>query len=522
MKKSTITGLSALPLALASSACASPAAGAQESRQQPAQQPNVVYIMTDQQSYYMISEITKNLGKDPYANNTYFQTPNIDRLVRSGYTFSNCYAANPVSGPSRFALLTGESPNAHGMTGNFSPGGKNGERIMSVITSRAMGTLFRGAGYRTYYGGKVHLPWADGRGGNHSIYDAPNAYGFDEYLCTDDRNVLARTGVEFINNYKEKEPFLLFLSFINPHDICASTFFFSDKAAEGFDEESQPARENQVRYREMYKRMNPALFKGEQLAKAPLNAERTDRYPVINFKGPKITPDQFKVLNWLYYRLTEQVDAEIGQVLDALEKSPYKNNTLIVFTSDHGEMGGSHHLSGKNIPYQECQRVPLIFVGKGIPKGRIDNTTPVCNGWDMLPTMLDLAGVEVPSELLGKSLKGKVIQDKALDRKYLFFESANSFGVLDGGRYKYYRMVPNSTYAIEGGDEVLFDLKSDPGELHNLAYDNGMSYKLSELRAALKVEMDLRGVTFEAITKNVAATGNAAKSPTAPKTAKKK
>jgi choline-sulfatase len=457
--------------------------------------------MTDQQSYYMISAITNALDPaSPYANNNYFKTPNLDRLVKSGYTFSNCYAANPVSGPSRYALLTGESPNAVGMTGNFSPGGENGEKIMSIITTRAMGTLFKNAGYQTCYGGKVHLAWADGRSGKGSINDAPFKYGFDNYMTEDDRAILAQKGAEFITTYKDKDPFLLFLSFMNPHDICMTQLLFNNKKVEefeGLEGLEWRSRINQIAWSEVYYKMDHKKFEGEELAKLPANSAPTDKFPLaLGGRTVKFDDEyRMKVHLWFYYRLVEQVDAEIGQVLDALENSPHRDNTIIVFTSDHGEMAGSHGLTGKNFPYEECQKVPMIFAGKGVKKGVIDNTTPVCNGWDLLPTMLDIAGLEIPKELHGMSLYKQITTGKSIKRKYLYYETVNSYGVLENGRYKYTRLMPSRK--ITDGNEALFDLEKDPGELHNLVFDKSYTAKLSKLRTALAAEMKFRGTSFE-------------------------
>lgn len=485
MRHNTITGLTALPLLVATSMY-----GADE-------RSNVLYIMTDQQSYYMISAITESLDSDPYANNPYFSTPNLDRLVKSGYTFSNCYAAHPVSGPSRLALLTGESPNSFGMTGNFSPGGENGERLVSVISSRAMGNLFKNAGYQTYYGGKVHLPWANGRSDKGSIYEKPTKYGFDHYITDDDRNDLAIKGAEFFSEYKEKDPFLLFLSFMNPHDICMTQVLFNNKNLEDFkaDEIDMRARRNQLRYRQVYRDMDPAQFEGEQLAKLPANINPTDKFP-LNAKNRQfeLTPYNCKVHMWFYYRLMEQVDKEIGVVLDALEKSQYKDNTLIVFTSDHGEMATSHGMVGKNVPYQECQKVPMIFAGKGIKQGVIDNTTPVCNGWDLLPTMLDMASIDIPHEIKGLSLYKTITTGAKVNRKHIYYETVNSFGVLEDGRYKYTRF--GSTKLPQNEAEALFDLKTDPGELHNLVFDESYAKRLKVLREVLEVEMKHFGTSW--------------------------
>lgn len=476
MKNNRIAGLTAAPILLSASGFAS-------------EPSNVVFIITDQQSYYLISAISNSLGSEPYGGNSYFKTPNLDRLVKSGYTFSNCYAGSPISVPSRFALFTGESPNAYGVKGNISP---KGDRITSLTRTRAMGTLFRNAGYNTYYAGKTHLPWAAGNPGSKAMFEPPTAYGFDNYLSDNGREVLAEKGAEFFAFHQGKEPFLLVLSFINPHDICQSNLLFGDKQLEDFPEETWETRRNQFAYRDIYQSMDSALFEDDRLAELPFNVVPTEGFPLGKIGRNNFTASKMRAHRWFYYRLVEQVDREIGQVLDALEKSPYKDNTLLVFTSDHGDMAGSHGLIGKVLPYEESQRVPLIFVGKGISQGVIDHTTPVNNGWDLLPTMLEMAGIAKPGELKGVSLYGTITEGKPVDRNYLYFESPKSYGVVENGRYKYIRFMPSKE--LVGGDEVLFDLEKDRGELHNLAGDASCAPKIAALRQVLIREMESRGI----------------------------
>jgi len=175
--------------------------------------------------------------------------------------------------------------------------------------------------------------------------------------------------------------------------------------------------------------------------------------------------DQWGLYRWMYHRLTESVDAEIGQVLDALDRSGLKDNTIIVFTSDHGDMGGSHQMVGKGTPFEECLTVPFIFVGKGIKKGGCDTETLVCNGWDFIPTICDLTGVPYANDLDGISLAplltGKGTFKK---REYVFMESAVSFVVSDG-KMKY------AVFEAPGNPELFVDLKNDPGETVNLDKD---------------------------------------------------
>lgn len=344
-----------MPFAMASSICCANTTISEIADQgkENGKAPNFLYIMTDQQSYYMISAISSALKNDNYANLPYLHTPNLDRLVQSGYAFSNCYAAHPVSGPSRFALLTASSPNHYGMTGNFTPGGEKGDSMYEMIQERSMGVLFKNAGYNTYYGGKCHLPWANGTKGKGSILEPPYKYGFDEYITKYDRGELAVKGGKFFSEYNSDKPFLLFLSFMNPHDICMSQLLFGNKQMSDFDVDDIESwsRENQLRWRDVYQSLPQEDFKTDKYAKLPFNAAGTDIFPDVRIKRPYADSEvKTRAHIWFYYRLMEQVDAEIGMVLYGLENSPYKDNTIIVFTSDHGDMAGAHGATGKEPP----------------------------------------------------------------------------------------------------------------------------------------------------------------------------
>jgi choline-sulfatase len=158
---------------------------------------------------------------------------------------------------------------------------------------------------------------------------------------------------------------------------------------------------------------------------------------------------------WIYDQLTDSADVLIGKVLQALHKSEVEKNTIVVFTSDHGENNGSHRLDHKTVFYNEASRIPFIFAGKGIKSGVVINHH-VSMGLDLYPTLCDLAGIDVPDRLPGISLvpylKGK---DPSSLPKYTFLEDQIGFMVTDG-RFKY------SWYDDETNDQMLIDLKKDP------------------------------------------------------------
>jgi arylsulfatase A-like enzyme len=158
------------------------------------------------------------------------------------------------------------------------------------------------------------------------------------------------------------------------------------------------------------------------------------------------------------------VDKEIGIVLDALREAGLEDNTLIVFTSDHGDMDSAHRMEHKSVLYEESVRVPFIMSYKGmIPAGIVDNTHLISNGLDLLPTLCDYAGIEVPKVLNGRSLRTLAEEkNKQQWRDFVVSESQNG-RMLRTHRFKY------CVYDSGRHREQLIDLKHDPGEMKNLA-----------------------------------------------------
>jgi arylsulfatase A-like enzyme len=175
------------------------------------------------------------------------------------------------------------------------------------------------------------------------------------------------------------------------------------------------------------------------------------------------------------------VDKEIGIVLDALRDAGPEDNTLIVFTSDHGDMDSAHRMEHKSVLYEESVRVPFIMSYKGrIHTGMVDDTHLVSNGLDLLPTLCDYTGIEVPKGLHGRSLRplaeGKNTKQW---RDFVVSESQNG-RMLQTGRFKY------CIYDSGRHREQLIDLKRDPGEMKNLAKVDGYKDVLHKHRQYLR------------------------------------
>lgn len=424
--------------------------------------PNIILIMTDQQSYNAISA-----HADLYGG-SYFKTPNIDRLAKEGISFTRTYCANPVSVPSRFALFTGRFGGAYGVRDNQTRAAEETE-TRSMLATNGMGGVFERGGYDTYYGGKVHLPFSGTAGKNKMA--APIGYGFNDYFIKDEREALGVASAELIER-KAKEgadkPFLMVASFLNPHDICLES---STNVSATIKTDGSPRMKPIVECVQMMRTRAAAIdsveFYRKHAPQLPANLDATVGYPAMKKAPNKDFPDWYwRKYRWTYGQLVSLVDNHIGRILDALDRNPeLKKNTIVVFTSDHGEMQGAHRTVTKNLPYEECQRVPLIFAGRGIKAGARDNSL-VCNGVDLLPTLCELAGITAPKTdglSLASRMNGK---DKKTLRETLYVEGHDFLNVIDGAnKYTLFDKIGD-------GKEMLIDLHTDGGEMKNVLVGN--------------------------------------------------
>jgi arylsulfatase A-like enzyme len=436
------------------------------------ERPNILFLITDQQSSTMLSG----------AGNPWLKTPAMDRLAASGVRFEKAYCTNPVCLPSRFSFMTGRYPSAVGVRFN------EAEPTAAVhsMPGTALGHMFRAAGYQTVYGGKVHLP-----GPMRDI----RTCGFD-VLTRNDRDELAQACADFLRRKHEK-PFLMVGSFINPHDICYMA----------------------IRDYEPHRKVPPPLDEAMKLPPGVSEAEFYRQHcPPLpeNFEIPENEPDaitwltklrpfrqnarlnwseeRWRLHRWAYCRLTENVDAQIARVLAALREAGLAENTLVVLTSDHGDMDSAHRLEHKTVFYEEASRIPLILAYPGrIPAGRVNREHLVSNGLDLLPTLCDYAGIEVPAALQGKSLRPLAEgRSPGKWRETLFLESQIGYMVTDG-RYKYSAFDPDKG----ARREFLADLKTDPGEMRNLAGNAAAQGIIKRLRGSMADWQHQNGIRFQ-------------------------
>jgi arylsulfatase A-like enzyme len=415
--------------------------------------PNIVFIFSDDQCFDALGA----LGNDA------LETPNLDRLVRSGLTFTHAYNMGSWSGAVCVASRTMLN------TGRFV------WRAESVYASseqereegRWWSELIKAAGYDTYMTGKWHvrasaeksfafvtnvrpgMPNDTPEGYNRPIEGQPDAWSpydtrFEGFWKGGKHwsEVLADDAEAFLRQAAGRdEPFFMYLAFNAPHDPRQAPKEYVDRYP--LDKISVPAN------------FVPEYpFKDAMGCGRGLRDERLAPFPR--------TPYAVKVNRQEYYAITTHMDTQIGRILDALERTGKADRTYIIFTSDHGLAVGQHGLMGKQNMFDHSVRVPLILAGPGIPKDRrIDGDVYL---QDVMPTTLELAGAPVPAHVEFKSLMPIVRGQRQ-----------RNYDAIYGAYLQLQRMVRQDGFKLilypTIRQALLFDLQADPGETVDLADD---------------------------------------------------
>lgn len=429
------------------------------SAQQAVQKPNIMVIMTDQQS---ADAMSNRLG------NKYLKTPAMDYLANHGITFTKAYCANPLCIPSRASMFTGHYTHSVGIQMN------DNEKKLDPVRFVNMGLIFQQAGFATGYVGKWHMPYELKNQGSHGFeFLAHNkSVGMD--------SVIAGDAIQFLKQKREK-PFLLVASFCNPHNICE--WARGQKLPDGTigdppaAEFCPPVLPNQA----------PSRNESDIVTLLRSSAHASPMFPVGNFDEAK-----WRQYRWAYYRMIEKVDAEIGKILDELKRTGMDKHTVIVFLSDHGDSQGAHRLNQKTNFFEEVVNVPFVIAVPGMKKP-VKSEKLIQTGIDLIPTICDYAGIPIPTDLPGLSAKINLENGQEnLIRTFIVSEvkpvqgaaidglKPNPDGrMVRGDRYKYW------IYSQGNQRESLFDTKNDPGEMINLATDPKFQSILAEHRKML-------------------------------------
>ena len=445
--------------------------------------PNFLLIMTDQQRWDAIGA----------HGNPHIQTPNLDRLIDGGVTFRRAYAEAPECVPSRATLLTGKWSHNNGAYSNATPL-RDGEWTFA----RALGE----AGYECAGFGKMHFRPVRARHGferlelseevppspelddfltdlqatafahvdephgiRHHMYYLPQGSQLPDELHT--TTWTAQRTIDFLESRAGGDrPFFAFTSFINPHPPFEPTIPFASR--------HDPA-------------MMPPPVRGERDREAAWSLLRAQTYTKwMENTGEPLS----QAIKAAYYGSISQIDFQIGRMLDALERTGQRDNTLVVFVSDHGELLGDHYQWGKRSFYDSAARIPFVLNWPGTLAGG-GVRDELVGLRDLAPAFLALAGADGDGSLDGEDLlpvaSGEAVAWRNITFGELFDDDRATFMACDG-RWKY-------AYAVNGGREMLFDLESDPDELVNLAGDAAAERERVRLRRELVEFFAREGLT---------------------------
>lgn len=446
--------------------------------------PNVLFILVDQlRSPCWTPEL---------------ETPNMDRLASEGVSFENHFVSASVCSPSRACLLTGTHTTQNHILINCDF--VNGDRQPSLDPSMpTIGALFRDAGYRTPYKGKWHLTLSKDRHPRDPLLDygfelwqPPDApFGGPPYSGAVQDPAYTRQAIKWLmDRDNHGQPWLLFCSLVNPHDICAYPRYYPQR-----------------KFRSIRTEAPPPNYDDDLSGKPGCQRDFQRLYhEVAGYLDPGDEEGWRRYLDY-YIHCVEDMDGNLGRLLDALERSGQKDNTIIVFTSDHGDMGGSHGLRAKGcFAYDEIMRTPLIFSAPGMLAEGIQ-TESLASNVDVMPTLAALAGIDqgLP-HIAGRDLTPVLANpEQASVRDEVIFHSHSElhtpkdvFTGREGNfrhpahlqcirarewKYTYY-FDPNS----DAVDHELYNLADDPMEMDNLSADRGYRRKRDELHEQLMEE----------------------------------
>lgn len=418
--------------------------------------PNVILIITDQQSHNMMS----------CAGNKYLCTPNMDYMAQKGVRFTNAYCANPICMASRFGIFTGLYPGTAGLWNNRCT---QDENVVARVLDEGLGKVFVKNGYEAVYGGKEHLPGFGAKD-----------LGFD-CICSDEREGLALNCAEYIKN-SGAEPFFLVASFINPHDVCLMPVHdFSGVIDNEEDKKIALWAKREIdsmnNARKIPENIHPDVFFGCLCPPLPENNRPAPDEPeavtqALNdrdfrkFARERYTEKDWRLHMRAYSKLTETVDGEIGLLIGALINSGKFDDTVIIFTSDHGDIAGSHKMEGKEVLFEECCRVPFIIKGLNPKRAGSREGRVVSNGLDIIRTICGYAKVAAPDYIEEYETGGISLVSAAecgeTPTKGRIIASECEYGVMaTDGEYKYVR------YNIGARREQFYDLKTNSGENYN-------------------------------------------------------
>jgi choline-sulfatase len=459
----------------------------------PGKPKNVLLMMADQHR-------PEALG---FRGDTIAKTPHLDQLAQSGVCFEHAFCADPVCVPSRASLMTGLYDHHHKTYDNTFPWPSE---------NKTMAHYFGQAGYMTGLVGKMHFVDAQTHGfeykldfndwyqylgpktklraeeifypnsgsGLPQINDLWRDYGdpWTGVIERDNRegysmvgrasglaerdhfeSFVARESIRFLKNFGKKRPFLLVTSFLKPHD----PFTPAERFAKMF-------RAPDIKLPDTWGKVN--------LSTVPRVIREHIEY---NWATPELRdPEQAKRRIAKYYSSLAQTDDCVGKVLQALKELGLEEDTIVLYTADHGDMLGAHGIWGKTVFYEPSVGVPLLFRAPGLTPANTRCETPVSQV-QVLPTLAELCGIPAPTGIDGTSFVSSLREPDRTEETTIFAEHgltlAHPAYMIRRGDYKY-------CYYVNDTPE-LYNLRTDPDEMKNLALLPAYKGKVKEMQERL-------------------------------------
>lgn len=435
------------------------------------EKPNIIFIFVDDQSYNTVHS----------SGNQEIHTPNLDKLAGEGITFTHAYNMGAWHGAVCIASRTMIN------TGRFVWRARECEQTKMnqiVENGELWSQIMQRAGYETYFTGKWHVMNVDPEDIFNEVkhvrpgmpatveeaYNRPIAGEQDQWSPFDTTiggfweggrhwsEVLADDAIEFIQQSSQKEaPFFMYLAFNAPHDPRQSPKEYVDMYP----------LEN-VEVPESYMPEYP--YKDQIGCSEELRDEKLAPFPRTEYA--------VKVHRQEYYAIITHADAQVGRIIDALEKSGLSDRTYIFYTADHGLSCGNHGLMGKQNMFDHSLRTPLLVVGPNVAKGEKRDMDVYLQ--DIMPTTIEIAGSEVPGYVEFKSLLPMIRGE----------QEESSYPAVYGCYMDLQRMVRKDQYKLitypKASKILLFDLQNDPLELNDLSEDPAYEKRIKDMFAELE------------------------------------
>ncbi|WP_291855324.1 sulfatase [Marinilabilia sp.] len=474
--------------------------------------PNIVFIMSDDHAFQAISAYGHPIGQVA-------PTPNIDRIAQNGAIFSNTFCGNSICGPSRAAILTGKHSHINGFTHNG---------VTFDGTKPTFPKMLQGAGYETAMIGKWHLSGEPTGFDYWNILDDQGSYYNPDFIKMGDTTRVTGYATDLITEYSinwlerradKEQPFCLMVHHKAPHrnwmpalrhvnKYDGVKFPLPDTYFDDYSGRLAAAEQEMNIYRDMYEGhdLKMSVEKGSDSLRynrwpgefTRMNSEQDSiwksSYRPDNDAFHEAAMSKLEVAEWKYQRYMHDymgciasVDEGVGKVLDYLEENGLADNTIVVYTSDQGFYLGEHGWFDKRFMYEPSFRMPLLISYPGhIEKGKVIDA--LTQNIDFAETFLDFAGVSVPEDMQGRSLRPMLEGEEPSDWRqsvYYHYYEYPGFHMVKrhyGIRTERYKLIH---FYNDIDQWELYDLEKDPDEMNNLINDAAFDEKEASLRQKL-------------------------------------